>query len=431
MSPIRLGIIGLSTDPSAWATTAHLGPLRSAPLSDKYTITALGTSRPETAKAAAKAYGLPENKAYSSAEDIANDPDVDMVVVSVTVEKHKDLAIPALKAKKDVYVEWPLGRNLAEAEELAKLAKTQGVKTVVGIQGRLHPVFQKVRTGMLIRLSFQRTISAALGAFVYWKSTYLRVLRSPSLVTKDWAYPHSQAKQIIDSGELGRIVSTSLVTTSSMLYQLKAKYAMLLDPSSGKISSSSIIRFSWDLRNFAPGASWTTVPVAHVLDPLCYLLGEFKSLSATSAITHPEVTILGDDGQPAKTSKRPTADSVSVSGILDSGAAVSFSANITTPATPDNLSWIISGEKRSLKIEGQNGFVVFAAPTLSQFKPGEGAKWEEVEVPKTNPGGIGELYESFATGKPAGFVDFEGAIKRHQMVDAIIRSSETGQKVTY
>lgn len=82
---IRLGIIGLSADQGAWATLAHAGPLKSPSLSEKYAITALATSSPESAKAAAKAHGIPESKAYSSPEAIANDPDVDMVVVSVKV----------------------------------------------------------------------------------------------------------------------------------------------------------------------------------------------------------------------------------------------------------------------------------------------------------------------------------------------------------
>ncbi len=81
----HLGIIGLSADKSAWATAAHVGPLRASPLSEKYTITALATSSPESAQKAAEAHGVPKDKAYSSAEDIANDPDVDMVVVSVRV----------------------------------------------------------------------------------------------------------------------------------------------------------------------------------------------------------------------------------------------------------------------------------------------------------------------------------------------------------
>ena len=142
--PIRLGIVGLSADKSAWAFSAHAAPLKSPALSDKYTIAAIATSSPESAKAAAKFHGVPEDKAYHSAEALAKDPDVDMVVVSVKQLLHKQLTLPALNAKKPVLVEWPLGHGLKEAEEMAALAKKQGVKTVVGLQARLSPVIQKV-----------------------------------------------------------------------------------------------------------------------------------------------------------------------------------------------------------------------------------------------------------------------------------------------
>ena len=35
--------------------------------------------------------------------------------------------------------EWPLGANLAEAEEMAGLARQRSVKTVVGLQARSDP----------------------------------------------------------------------------------------------------------------------------------------------------------------------------------------------------------------------------------------------------------------------------------------------------
>ncbi|KAL8876861.1 MAG: hypothetical protein Q9198_005012 [Flavoplaca austrocitrina] len=97
---IRLGIIGLSADPQAWTTMAHGASIKGS-LASQYTITALATSTPETAKASAKAHGLPEDKGYSSPEDIANDPDVDMVVVSVKSPLHKQLTTSALRAQKD------------------------------------------------------------------------------------------------------------------------------------------------------------------------------------------------------------------------------------------------------------------------------------------------------------------------------------------
>ena len=97
---IRLGIIGLSADKSAWATAAHIGPLKAPPLSDSYTVTALATSSPESAQRAAEVHGISKAKAYSSAEDIARDPDVDMVVVSVKVCAAYLKFVSTLKAHK-------------------------------------------------------------------------------------------------------------------------------------------------------------------------------------------------------------------------------------------------------------------------------------------------------------------------------------------
>lgn len=82
--PIRVGVIGLSAKPDAWASVAHVGPLKSNP---DYELVALSASTPESAAAAAKAHGLPANKGYSSAEALAQDPDVDLVVVSVKVRQ--------------------------------------------------------------------------------------------------------------------------------------------------------------------------------------------------------------------------------------------------------------------------------------------------------------------------------------------------------
>jgi predicted dehydrogenase len=148
--PIRVGIIGLSSNPATWATTAHVGYLKSSPL---YDLVALSSSTPETAAAAAKVYGLPAEKGYSTIEGLVHDPEVDLVVVSVKVlslsrrndhrvsyasqvTDHMAATIPAIEAGKDVFVEWPLATSLVDAEELTKLAKAKGVNTVVGLQTR-------------------------------------------------------------------------------------------------------------------------------------------------------------------------------------------------------------------------------------------------------------------------------------------------------
>ncbi|KAL8652189.1 MAG: hypothetical protein Q9210_002824 [Variospora velana] len=183
---IHLGIIGLSADQSAWANMAHVQAIKpGGPLAHQYKLTALATSKPESATAAAEFHGVPVEKAYSKPEDIASDPDVDMVVVSVQVPMHKQLAMPALHAKKDVFVEWPLGANLAEAEEMAALAKKQGVKTYVCLQTRLQPALVK-------------------------------------------------AKELVASGALGRIISTTVLGIDSQMIDFPEKARYINDPDSAQ-----------------------------------------------------------------------------------------------------------------------------------------------------------------------------------------------------
>lgn len=52
---------------------------------------------------------------------------------------------PALLAGKDVFTEWPLARNLADAEEFVALAKEKNVRTLVGLQARQSPAIIKAK----------------------------------------------------------------------------------------------------------------------------------------------------------------------------------------------------------------------------------------------------------------------------------------------
>ncbi|KAF2024167.1 NAD-P-binding protein [Setomelanomma holmii] len=151
MAPIRVGIIGLSsvTDNipgspgDGWAASAHLPYLLKSP---HYNITALCNSSVKSAEAAIQRHNLPPStKAYGSPEDVANDPNVDLVVCSVRVDRHYALTMPSLEAGKAVFVEWPLGSNLQQAEEMLAAAKKRGSKTIVGLQSRPSPFIQKVK----------------------------------------------------------------------------------------------------------------------------------------------------------------------------------------------------------------------------------------------------------------------------------------------
>ncbi|KAL3417618.1 oxidoreductase family protein [Phlyctema vagabunda] len=140
MAPIRVGFIGLSK--SGWALNAHLPYLKA---SDKFEIVAIQNSSVESAQEAIETHGLPAStKAYGDPQDLANDPNVDLVVCSVRVDRHKATIVPSLKAGKDVYVEWPLGKSLADAEEILSF-KNPSAKGVVGLQARQAPIIAKIK----------------------------------------------------------------------------------------------------------------------------------------------------------------------------------------------------------------------------------------------------------------------------------------------
>lgn len=80
----------------------------------------------------------------TSSSDIANDPDVELVVSSVRVDRHRDSIVPSLKAGKDIFIEWPLGKSLADAEEILS-HKKDGTRTFVGLQARQSPLIEDIR----------------------------------------------------------------------------------------------------------------------------------------------------------------------------------------------------------------------------------------------------------------------------------------------
>lgn len=178
MSPIRVGLIGLSSEPAGygqgkWGVSAHLSSLR---LSPHYEIVAVCNTSVESAQRSIEYHKLPSSvKAYGSVDDLANDPDVELVDVSIVVSRHLIAAKPALLAKKQVFVEWPLGASTVEAEEMLQLAKEANLKTVVGSQLSADPWLAKakqlIESGAIGRVTSANVqISPATGPIYTWSA---------------------------------------------------------------------------------------------------------------------------------------------------------------------------------------------------------------------------------------------------------------------
>jgi predicted dehydrogenase len=133
---IRVGIVGatVTVDGSGWGAGAHVPALRALPGLE---LRAVCTSLQETARASADAFGAA--LAFDDVGEMAAHPDVDLVVVSVRVPRHRELVLAALEAGKPVLCEWPLGTGLAEAVELAEAARSRALPSMIGLQARSDP----------------------------------------------------------------------------------------------------------------------------------------------------------------------------------------------------------------------------------------------------------------------------------------------------
>src|SRR5262250_3286718 len=125
---IRVGIVGATVTQggSGWGANAHVPALKALP---QYQLEAVCTAHEDTAKASAAAFGAA--RGFHRMTDMAAHPDVDLVVVCVRVPGHKELVMTGLQAGKAVLCEWPLGASLAEAQEMAGLARQRSLNTVI------------------------------------------------------------------------------------------------------------------------------------------------------------------------------------------------------------------------------------------------------------------------------------------------------------
>jgi len=161
-NPIRVGIIGVHPN-EGWASTAHVPALLQVP---QYRIQAVSHHDAEVAKAAAAKFEVASY--FDSSHTLVSQPEVDLVVVSVKVPRHFELISQAIAAGKAIFSEWPLGVDLAEAQQLSDLAEAKGLATSIGLQTRSAPAFAYARA--LINEGYVGEVLSAsmIGSGILW-----------------------------------------------------------------------------------------------------------------------------------------------------------------------------------------------------------------------------------------------------------------------
>src|SRR6202041_1016918 len=125
---------------NGWGIDAHNPALSAVP---EFEITAVCTSRQETADETAKHFGIPH--AFSDPLKMVQHPDVDLVSICVRVPFHHQLGMAALNAGKHLYCEWPLAATTEQAQQMRDLAVRKRVHHMVGLQAHGAREFNRVR----------------------------------------------------------------------------------------------------------------------------------------------------------------------------------------------------------------------------------------------------------------------------------------------
>ena len=357
---IRIGIIGANSN-YGWSMRAHLPALLALP---EYELTAVCTAHQETAEESAKHYGA--RLAFHDYQEMVGHPDIDLVSVSVRVPLHHSMVMAALDAGKHVYCEWPLGANLAEAEEMASLAQAKGVRHMVGLQARSDPA--------LLRL-----------------------------------------QELLAEQYVGEVLACNMTMFLPGLLQRGMDRAWMADRNNG--------------------ANTLTIATGHAIDVLCFCVGEFRELSARSAVQVP----VWETPESSNTVAVTAPDNVLVSGVLSNGAVASV--HVAT------VPWHGTGWR--MEVYGRDGTLVASSDQMVQYAQirlqgglSQDRELKELpiperltqvsgEVPLGAPFNVAQMYSRLGRAIQEGTgvqPDFDLAVRRHRLLDVIQRASDQGMQ---
>lgn len=131
----RVGVVG----------TGFIGPVHVEALR-RLGIEVVALSGNGSERTEAKARQMHIERAYGSAEEMINDPEVNVVHITSPNHLHYDQVKAALLAGKHVVCEKPLAMDTRQSGELTKLAAERGLVNAVNFNLRYYPLSQHARS---------------------------------------------------------------------------------------------------------------------------------------------------------------------------------------------------------------------------------------------------------------------------------------------
>ena len=311
-------------------------------------LAALADADAARAEQCARSWGF--DRSHASWEALINDPAVQLVAITTPNHLHFPIAMAAIEAGKAVYCEKPLAVSLEQARDMQQAAKAAGVVTRVGYNYQHNPMI-------------------------------------------------GLARQMIESGELGQIVS----------FQGEFSEDFMGDPQHP---------WSWRCEQAHAGGALADLG-SHLLAMARYLLGDVDAMCADSQTVHGQrPATLGSQEQ------RPIAIDDQTYALLRfaNGARGTFGS-----------SWLKHGYKNHLSFEigGTKGTLAFDQERLNELRlyragaPGRDG-FQRILAGPTQPG-----YAAFcpAPGHQLGYNELK-TLEVHALIQALCGQGNDGPDFT-
>ena len=363
-SVLGVGIIGVSPQ-RGWAATAHIPALRALP---NYEIRGISAHSAESARAAGEAFGI--DAVFSDNEEIVAQPDIDLVAVTVKVPHHRELVSAALRAGKAVYCEWPLGRDLDDAQAMAALATAQGVRTVAGLQARQAPEIEFVQ-------------------------------------------------ELLRDGYVGEVLSTTMVGLSVPGDAVVQANAYMLDETNGANLLTIAVGHSLDALTHVLGEFADLSALSDLRRPLISIEETGEQFVKTAA---DQIAVIGTLTSGATASVHVREAVAGGTGFLWEINGTRGTLRITADAAyPEIFPLTVAGA------QGSDHLTEVDVPTAVT------QKWPSLTRLAGGPAyNVGRAYAAFAADLEAGthtVPDFTDAVRRHELIATIERSAASGERV--
>ena len=185
MTQIKVGIVGLGEV----AQIIHLPILQEHV--DIFEIAAICDISQELLAAIGERYNVPIACRYLDYDELAQQENLDAVLVLNSDEYHTDSALTALRRGKHVLIEKPMCLTRQEAEAIIKARDEAGVQVMVGYMRRYAPAFvqaiEQVRALEKINYARVRDIIGQNAQFIGQSSVVLRPKDIPQEAMRDRA----------------------------------------------------------------------------------------------------------------------------------------------------------------------------------------------------------------------------------------------------